>query len=149
MGSPIFQPDGPSSAIVWLGKDKQVIRLVNARDFKIRFAFRVDSTCGEARSDLNVMPPKGSIEARDYVNITLTNINHTNVTSLRFIYWPDIGKVGRKFRSSVPIYLVNAADKSPETHRWFKICISAMRSAFLTAIVIYNIVLILQLSINK
>lgn len=126
-----------------VGKLRNKIRLVNASDQKIEFAF----SCGKAsdKSTLKVEPETGLIEPRNFIHVVVTRseVIAESIGPLKLTYWKrDLLKKRRiSVGSLIYVHMVKEEIKKecgPRVWLPFKL----VRSLFIFAIITYNIFLI-------
>lgn len=125
---------------------RQVVRLVNASDSKMMFAFK--STSKLLNSNIEIFPRKGTIAPRSYANIAVEDLSYnlksaTEICQFNLIYWVSSSPKANK--GLVRIDLVGGGAEIIETTKeqsviW--VIVSMIRSTFLFALVVYNIFLI-------
>lgn len=113
---------------------KGIVRLVNASDSMMKFAFKSTSKL------LNICPRKGNIAPRSYVNIAFEDLKSaTELYQVNLIYWvPSSSKANK---SLIRIDMIGGVVRQVEQGTTWVI-VSIIRSSFLILLVVYNIFLI-------
>lgn len=125
---------------------RRVLRLVNASDSEMMFAFKHASNL--LHRNLVINPRKGTIAPRSHANIVIEDLNYNvklaaEIHQLNLIYW--INSSTKSNKGVVKIDLMGNKQKlagATKEQNFTWAIFSTIRSTFLLILVVYNIFLI-------